>query len=60
MYPNSNALYLDSRTVATWCHPLPDGECHSVREEIKIKRYCWAWWRSPLILALGRQRQVDF
>jgi hypothetical protein len=20
----------------------------------------WAWWRSPLIPALGRQRQVDF
>jgi hypothetical protein len=20
----------------------------------------WAWWRTPLIPALGRQRQVDF
>jgi hypothetical protein len=20
----------------------------------------WAWWHMPLILALGRQRQVDF
>jgi hypothetical protein len=22
--------------------------------------YSWAWWRMPLIPALGRQRQVDF
>jgi hypothetical protein len=21
---------------------------------------CWAWWRTPLIPALGRQRQADF
>jgi hypothetical protein len=21
---------------------------------------CWVWWRTPLIPALGRQRQVDF
>jgi hypothetical protein len=21
---------------------------------------CWAWWCTPLIPALGRQRQVDF
>jgi hypothetical protein len=27
-----------------------------------IKEYhkSWAWWRTPLISALGRQRQVDF
>jgi hypothetical protein len=21
---------------------------------------CWVWWRTPLIPALGRQRQADF
>jgi hypothetical protein len=21
---------------------------------------CWAWWHTPLIPALGRQRQTDF
>jgi hypothetical protein len=24
------------------------------------KKMCWAWWHTPLIPALGRQRQVDF
>jgi hypothetical protein len=24
------------------------------------KAFSRAWWRTPLILALGRQRQVDF
>jgi hypothetical protein len=27
---------------------------------IKTKHYHWAWWRRPLIPALGRKRQVDF
>jgi hypothetical protein len=22
--------------------------------------FCWAWWRTPLIPPLGRQRQADF
>jgi hypothetical protein len=21
---------------------------------------CWVWWRTPLIPALGKQRQADF
>jgi hypothetical protein len=26
----------------------------------KIVTYAWQWWHTPLIPALGRQRQVDF
>jgi hypothetical protein len=33
----------------------------SHRHCINTKLYlCWAWWRTPLIQALGRQRQADF
>jgi hypothetical protein len=28
--------------------------------EIKNKTDSWAWWRTPLIPTLGRQRQADF
>jgi ABC-type phosphate/phosphonate transport system substrate-binding protein len=27
-------------------------------EQLRKGRICWAWWRTSLILALGRQRQV--
>ena len=28
---------------------------------VREKKYlAWQWWRTPLIPALGRQRQVDF
>jgi hypothetical protein len=30
------------------------------RKKEKRKKESWAWWRTPLIPALGRQRQVDF
>jgi hypothetical protein len=26
----------------------------------KIVKNCWTWWCTPLIPALGRQRQADF
>jgi hypothetical protein len=26
----------------------------------KRRKLSWAWWRTPLIPALGRQRQADF
>jgi hypothetical protein len=26
----------------------------------KIGSFCWAWWRTPLVPALGRQGQADF
>jgi hypothetical protein len=36
----------------------------SVKNKLKIKKLhnnlSQAWWRTPLIPALGRQRQVDF
>jgi hypothetical protein len=34
----------------------------SLRREImnKNEEFGQAWWRTPLILALGRQRQADF
>jgi hypothetical protein len=28
--------------------------------ELRIENRSRAWWRTPLIPALGRQRQVDF
>ena len=27
--------------------------------QTKVVRHSWMWWRTPLIPALGRQRQVD-
>jgi hypothetical protein len=30
-----------------------------VGDHISKPEFCWAWWRTPLIPALGRQRQVD-
>jgi hypothetical protein len=29
-------------------------------KEIEINIRSWAWWHTPLIPALGRQRQADF
>jgi hypothetical protein len=30
------------------------------KQPFKKKDMAWQWWRSPLIPALGRQRQADF
>jgi hypothetical protein len=35
------------------------GSVSKNRKERKEKK-SWAWWRTPLIPALGRQRQADF
>jgi hypothetical protein len=37
-------------------------EASWVNKKERIKRNYWgqAWWRMPLIPALGRQRQADF
>jgi hypothetical protein len=42
-------------------HP-PNGDSHGqVCSTAVKKKYCsWAWWRTPLIPALRRQRQADF
>jgi hypothetical protein len=40
----------------TWCEIHKESIKISIRKEIKN----WAWWHTPLIPALGRQRQVDF
>jgi hypothetical protein len=38
---------------------IPDEKMkNGVRGEMPIMS--WAWWRMPLIPALGRQRQADF
>jgi hypothetical protein len=38
------------------------GRLHINKRNNLLKRYneSWAWWRTPLIPALGRQRQADF
>jgi hypothetical protein len=36
-----------------WIRNLTDGIAQK-------SGYSWAWWRTPLIPALGRQRQADF
>jgi hypothetical protein len=41
--------------TAPWC-PLRS----TTRQRIKSKRSSREWWRTPLIPALGRQRQADF
>jgi hypothetical protein len=30
------------------------------RQKDIFKNVCWAWWHTPLIPALRRQRQADF
>jgi hypothetical protein len=30
------------------------------QQKVKLKNKAGQWWRTPLIPALGRQRQVDF
>jgi hypothetical protein len=30
-----------------------------IEEDNKESKHCWAWCHTPLILAIGRQRQVD-
>jgi hypothetical protein len=44
---------------------LKDSAIPSFRKNVIIRshekaRRSWAWWLTPLIPALGRQRQVDF
>jgi hypothetical protein len=43
---------------ATW-ERMAGASVFSLRSSKKPKP-CRAWWRTPLIPALGRQRQVDF
>jgi hypothetical protein len=41
--------------VWTWIHSFGDET-----KRKKKKKKGWAWWHTPLIPALRRQRQVDF
>jgi hypothetical protein len=36
----------------SWCHPYP------IKTNIRKKGRCWVWWRTPLVPALGRQKQA--
>jgi hypothetical protein len=33
--------------------------CSGCSDVLKIQTLGWAWWRTPLVPALGRQRQIS-
>jgi hypothetical protein len=56
--PKAAANAEPSISPAPACLSEATREPHSTA--LHLKHLSLAWWRTPLILALGRQRQADF